>query len=130
MKKLFILLIMLVSSNAMSQALIGYTPPELKNKLSNVDWEYSRWGNHDNLVMTWRNEDIVVNYFFNDDNITEYCTIAPLKQGGLQFLIEKYNNRYVVIDNSTWKFYSDGTIFLCKLKTLDDGRFYFVWSEE
>lgn len=130
MKKLLILLIMLVSSNVMSQALIGYTPRQVKDKFPDKEWEYYKWGDNDNLVMTFRTDELVVNYFFNDDNLSLFCTIKPLKQGGLQFLVEKYNNRYVIIDSGTWKFYSDGTVFICRLKTLDDGSFYFQWSEE
>ena len=131
MKKILLLLLMLVSYKGMSQALIGYTPSQVREKLPNMDWEYYKWGENDKLlVMTFSTEELIVNYFFNDENLSLFCTIKPLKQGGLQFMVEKYNNRYVVINSNTWKFYTDGTVFICRLKTLDDGSFYFQWTEE
>ncbi len=115
----------------MSQALIGYTPSQVREKFPDKDWEYYKWGDDDKLlVMTFSTEELIVNYFFNEDNLSLFCTIKPLKQGGLQFLVEKYNNRYVVINSNTWRFYADGTVFICKLKTLDDGSFYFQWTQE
>jgi hypothetical protein len=117
----------------MSQAVIGYTPPQLREKFPNVSWEYGKWGPEGDktmMMMIWRSDEMVVNYFFNKNNVTESCTIVPLTQGILQGMVEKYNNRYVIVDKQTWRFYNDGTIFLCKLKALDTGVFYFWWTEE
>lgn len=133
MKKILVLLLILLSHQVMSQAVIGYTPPQLREKFPNVSWEYGKWGPEGDktmMMMIWRSDEMVVNYFFNKNNVTESCTIVPLTQGILQGMVEKYNNRYVIVDKQTWRFYNDGTIFLCKLKALDTGVFYFWWTEE
>ncbi len=133
MKKLTLLILMLIPMKGMSQAVIGYTPSELRDKFNNVSWEYGKWGPEGNknlLVMTWRNNDIIVNYFFNSDNINHMCSITPINQGTLQGMVERYNKRYVIVDTHTWRFYNDGTVFLCELRTLDDGSFFFLWTED
>ena len=132
MKKLTLFLLMLIPMKGISQAKIGYNPSELRAEFPSANWTYSKWGEYgnQNMVMSWSSENILTNYFFNEDNITIICTIVPLNQSTLQAVVEIYNKRYVIIDSNTWRFYSDGTIFLCRLKTLEDGTFYFAWTEQ
>lgn len=130
MKTLLLLLAMAVLPLiSKSQPLFGYTPSEVKAKYPDVEWEYKKWGEgNDKLTMGFRTEDLLVIYFFNEDNRSLFTTIAPQNQGELQSFIESYNNRYVIIDSYTWKFYNDGAVFLCKLKQTDEGKYYFLWS--
>lgn len=114
----------------MSQPLFGYTPSEIRNKWPNFTWEYEKWGEYkDKMMMSFAEDNIRVIYFFDDDNKSIYTSVCPLTQGELQGLIERYNNRYVIIDNTTWKFYNDGAVFLCRLKqTTDTKNYYFLWT--
>jgi hypothetical protein len=130
MKKLLLLLAMAVLpliSN--SQPLFGFTPSEVKDRYPGVDWTYKRWGDGDDkLSMGFRAEDLIVVYFFNENNKSIATTINPQTEGELQGIIERYNSRYVIIDSYTWKFYDEGSIFMCKLKQSDQGRYFFLWS--
>lgn len=129
MKKLLILLLLLVSHQGISQPLFGYTPSEVKAEFPELNWNYKRWGEgNKKLSMGFLTEKLLVIYFFNEDNKSVYTSIAPQTQGELQSFIESYNQRYVIIDSYTWKFYNDGAVFLCKLKQTDEGRYFFLWS--
>lgn len=129
MKTIIIALLMLASHQSISQPLFGYTPAEIMERYPNMDWEYRKWGeDQQKMTMGFITPDIMVVYFFDEENLSKYTTIAPQTQEELQNYIRKYNKRYVSIDPYTWKFYDEGTIFLCKLKQTDDGDYFFLWS--
>lgn len=130
MKKLiFILMMALLPFVSSSQPLFGYTPSEIRSKYPNANWQYKKWGNNmDMLSMSFEADDLLVIYFFNKKDRSVITTIAPLTQGELQSFIETYNQRYVIVDSYTWKFYDEGNIFLCELKTTAEGGYYFMWS--
>jgi hypothetical protein len=133
MKRLFlILLIAVLPLISKSQPLFGYTPSQIRDKWPNFDWEYEKWGERkDKMIMTFAEDDIRVMYFFDENNHSVFTSICPLTIGELQGMIEQYNNRYVVVDNTTWRFYNDGAVFLCTLRqTADTKKYYFLWTVE
>ena len=122
-------LVVLSSSSASSQALFGYTPSEIKSKHPDLEFSYDRWGNNNSkLLMKWVGEDMTVIYFFDKENLSQSTAIAPHGQGILQAMIERYNNRYVIVDDTHWKFYSEGVVYLVTLDTLEDGTYFFMWT--
>ncbi len=130
MKKFILIFLLFVSCVAKSQALIGYTPSEVRAKFPDKEWEYGKWGEKDNLlVMSYLSGEIISGYFFNEDQKSVLCSITPLDQGTLQAMIEMYNKKYVIKDSYHWEFYSSGTIFKCSLNLTDEGRYYFLWHE-
>ncbi len=131
MKKTLLFLLLLIPTLGISQAKIGYNPSQIRAEFPDVEWIYNKWGqNKEKMTMAFMNDDFLINYLFDENNISVITAIAPLNQGALQTMIERYNNRYVILDKSTWRFYSDGTVFICRLKAFDDGSFYFKWEEE
>jgi hypothetical protein len=130
MKKLILFLFILISTGASSQALIGYSPSEVRAKFPDKEWEYGKWGERKNLMlMTFQTDDIIVGYFFNEDQKSVICSITPLSQGTLQAMVEMYNKKYVIKDSFHWDFYNSGTVFKCSLNVTDEGVYYFLWSE-
>lgn len=129
MKKLLTLLLVITPWLSNAQALFGYSPTEIRTKWSEMEFRYDKWGEEKNLMMmSFTKEKLNVTYFFDEDNKSIITTLVPLTQGHLQAVIEHYNKRYVIVDSYTWRFYDDGSIYLCELKQTNDGRYYFMWS--
>ena len=111
--------------------MFGYNPSEIREKYPNADWHYDKYGDaKDLLVMYYDNESMRVMYFFNYNNVSTGTAIVPKNKGTLQWLIETYNNRYVILDNTHWKYYDDGSVYKCTLDQTSDGRYYFDWIIE
>lgn len=129
MKKLFTLLLILVSFKTMSQPLFGYTPSEIRAEHPDADWLYDKWGEPKNmLAMSYKTDGALISYLFNDDNKSMFTIITIYQQGLLQAFIEKYNSRYVIINDYTWRLYKDDSIYECYLKRADNGNYFFMWS--
>ena len=130
MKKILLFLLLLLPGLSMSQPLFGHTPSQIRDKWPNFDWEYHKWGEYkDKIMMSFVEDDIRVIYFFDENDESVFTSVCPLTQGELQRMVEMYNNRYVIIDNTTWKFYNDGMVFLCALEqTADTKKYYFLWK--
>jgi hypothetical protein len=133
MKKLLLFLFLLSPILAMSQAqpFFDFSPSEVREQRPNATWNYDKWGsNHDWLSMGYDDGDAFVIYFFDENNRSVVTTIAPKTQGKLQAFIELYNSRYVIVDSTRWKFYSEGEVFLAKLTQTDNGKYFFLWVKE
>lgn len=129
MKKLFTILLILVSFKTMSQPLFGYTPSEIRLKVGDKNWLYDKWGDDkDMMTMSYADDGVLVSYLFNQYNKSMFTIITIYKQGLLQAFIEGYNNRYVIVNDYTWRLYKDDSIYECYLKRADNGNYFFMWS--
>lgn len=131
MRKTFILfaLIFGLSCSAFSQAMIGYNMSEVRDNFPGVKWEYGHWDENDKLQsMTFDDESMVVIYYFNSSYVCFSTAIVPKTQGVLQAIIERYNTRYVIIDDTHWKFYTNGGVLKCSLEQTDKGLYFFKWN--
>ena len=125
------LFLTMLGNDAVSQPLFGYTPSEVRSEFPNASWTYDKWGdNKDMLMMSYSTQTFEVSYLFNQNNKSVFTSISPTKQGTLQYLIETYNNRYVIISNTKWKLYKGGSIFVCELLQKNDGSYFFFWTLE
>lgn len=130
-KKLLILFLLAMPWPSQAQSLFGYSPTELREKWPGVQWEYEKWGKENSLLMmSFSQERLRVSYFFDNSNKSIVTTITPLTQGELQSIVEIYNKRYVIVDGYTWRFYDEGSIYLCKLNHIKDDKYYFMWTIE
>lgn len=131
LKILLALLFIATFHESKSQPLFGYTPSEIRNEFPNESWTYDKWGdNKDMLMMSFSTQTFDVAYLFNQNNKSVFTSISPTKQGTLQYFIETYNNRYVIISNTKWKLYKEGSIFVCELMQRKDGSYFFFWTLE
>jgi hypothetical protein len=131
MKKILFVLVMLlsVSLSSKSQPLFWYSPTDIRAKWPNVEWSYGKWGDKDEfMTMSFTVDDIGVVYYFNGDGKSIYTAIIPMNQGKLQLLVELYNNRYVIVNSYSWKFYDSGALFLARLLQTEKGNYYFLWT--
>lgn len=127
---LTIFLLLAMSISAFSQALIGYTMSQVREKYNDAEWTYGKWGTNNELQsMSFENESIGVIYYFNEDFKSIITAIVPKSQGTLQGIIENYNKRYVIIDETHWKFYTNGSVLRCSLETTDSGLYFFSWTD-
>lgn len=132
MKKLLLTMacVLLFAGASLAQALVGFTMSEVRDKNPGVTWGYGRWGESKQFqTMSFEDDYIGVAYYFNEEYRCVGTVIVPKNQGVLQGMIERYNNRYVVVDDNNWKFYTQGGVLRCVLGTTEKGAYYFYWSE-
>jgi hypothetical protein len=132
MKSLVIGLVLFLglAGDSNSQALIGFTMSEVKSKYPDTEWTYNHWGKNDALqTMSFETDKIGVIYFFDENYRSIITAIVPKTQGTLQGMIELYNSKYVIIDESHWKFYANGVVMNCSLQMTEGGAYYFNWTD-
>jgi hypothetical protein len=70
----------------------------------------------------------VVDFVFNTEQICVMTLILPSSQGNLNYYVETYNSRYVIISSKEWRMYaSDGAIARITMETYEDKTF-FMWT--
>lgn len=130
MKRFLLLLslICLVRGQGYGQAMIGYNMSEVKENYPDKKWSYGMWDEEQKLqTMSFEDESVIVIYFFNDAFLCFTTTITPKTQGALQGWIENYNKKYVVVDDTNWKFYNPNGILKCTLEKTEKNLYYFRW---
>lgn len=68
-------------------------------------------------------------YFFTTELICYMTIIVPDNQGALNFYVEYYNKHYVIISPTRWRMYNSNGYCDIKLVYLDDGTYYFTWTD-
>jgi hypothetical protein len=69
-----------------------------------------------------------VSYVFDDYAQCTMCTVIPNNQGDLNYYVESYNSKYVILGSRSWKMYSEsGIVALIELQN-KDGVSVFVWT--
>lgn len=130
MKRLLVLFFILFRScsPAFSQAMIGYNMSEVKGNYPNEKWEFGFWDKEERLqTMSFEDENVIVIYYFNKSFVCFTTTIVPKTQGILQGWIENYNKKYVIVNDTNWKFYTPSGILNCSLDKTENGLYYFRW---
>lgn len=128
-KTLLTILFGITSLVIFGQARLGSTATEIKTEF----WESSynlKSGYTDDYdyYITITTDNATVTYFFNSDKVCTLTAIIPDNQGALNFYVELYNKKYVIVSNTEWKMYSNNGIAKINLIYPDDGGYYFVWS--
>jgi hypothetical protein len=74
----------------------------------------------------------LVTYFFFDKSQTCNATfIEPKTQGSLNSLVEIYNKQYVIVNNNSWRMYSqNGNVANITLFIPENGKATFMWSSQ
>jgi hypothetical protein len=130
MKQLLITLTFFFVFNSLfSQSRIGYSEYEIRS-----EFKFDNFVTH---TMEGGNKYIVKEelgikdyYYFNSDNICTVCLREPTTTVILNWMVESYNKKYVIISPREWNIYCDnGTILSCVLKNVD-GTNYFVITEQ
>ena len=130
MRKAILLMILVfgLSLSAMSQAMIGFNMSEVRDNFPDAKWSYGIWEEENRLQsMTFEDDNMAVIFYFNSSYVCFITAIVPKTQGFLQGMIEKYNSRYVVVNDTSWKFYTNGGVLKCTLEHTDKGVYFFKW---
>lgn len=70
-------------------------------------------------------------YFFNDDLICDKLVIAPLNSSSRQRWIASFNDNWVSINNTTWRFYKDdGMILIVTMEYVNSAGMIFLIKED
>lgn len=123
------LLLVTVISTALGQSRLGSSAAEIKQEFqgygNTVNSDYSNEGTY---YVTVDLEKAVVFYWFDEDFICVLCVVAPKNQGGLNFYVENYNSKYVVVSSTQWRMYYEGGYSDITLVFPEEGGYYFVWQ--
>ncbi len=118
----------LITLCAFSQSRLGSSASEIKSEFwessYNLSSGYSKNGTYYISIQTER---ATANYLFDDEGICNICMIIPDNQGALNFYVELYNTKYVIVSSTKWKMYSNNGIANIELIYPEDGGYYFVW---
>jgi hypothetical protein len=127
---LFLLGIAMLPILVKSQAHLGSTFDDIKKM--NPDKEFT--------VDTTQNGSIVAKaqmglglfyYFFSADGYSVYCAQVPTDQSSMNRQIEIYNEKYVKVDDKTWKYYSNGCVMVINLVYMEEKKGYrFTYKRE
>lgn len=70
-------------------------------------------------------------YFFTDDLICDKLVIAPLNSSSRQRWIASFNNSWVTVNNTTWRFYKDdGMILIVTMEYVNSAGMIFLIKED
>lgn len=128
MKRLLIVFLFIsISFSSFSQAMLGYTAYDIKMNFSSNVFTDGVTDYGDKYISTFFKR-ALVGYYFNAEGYTDRIIIIPSSQGNLNYYVESYNSRYVIISSTKWTAYSDGGIMNIELIFPDDGTspYFFI----
>lgn len=130
MKKLLFFIAFIVSVNINAQSRIGYTLSDIRAEFTKNNYKMKLTSNTSgSSTFEVHMEKCIVLYILNKDNVCFSSAIFPSNQGVLNWYVEQYNKKYVIVSSTSWKMYSEGGISKINLIIKDD-FYYFVWTNE
>jgi len=126
MKKTLTTLLLIAFLSAKSQTRIGSTEYEIRSEFYEKTFQtfYTKSGNK---VIYWRDYDKEVSYGFDNSGYCTLSMIQPLKQGLLNYYVEKFNKDYVIVDETHWKWYNNSSII--NISLFQEGSYsYFIFT--
>ena len=129
MKKILLtLFFMVMGITIFGQSRLGSTVSDIKSEF----WEkkYDRksgYTDNNQYYITIKTERANVIYYFDSNNVCNLTAIIPDNQGALNFYVQLYNERYVIVSSTKWKMYSNNGIADIELIYPEDGGYYFIW---
>lgn len=115
MKKLILTLtLFVISLTSFSQARVHYTESQIRKEFNNSKFETSYTDGGVKFIYKV-DENVATYYYFDNESICYMCMMIPLKQGGLNYFVEDYNSKYVIVSDTEWKFYNQNGIMYINL---------------
>lgn len=108
MKKIFFIIILIISIFGNAQAHLGTTLENLKelhpDKTFTIDYANSgkKYASTDMTYGTF------IYYFKKETGLTDFCIQIPNNITALNALVEIYNKKYVIVSETSWKAYVEG----------------------
>jgi hypothetical protein len=116
MKKVLLLTISLIFSlTTFSQARLGYTEKSIREEFPNYTFTTGYTDDGLKYISTEDFDEATVLYYFTNENKCYGCIIIPYNTGKLNYYVEQYNKKYVIISETEWKAYTENGIMTIKL---------------
>lgn len=118
-------LFLIVGFNSFSQARIGFTESQIRSEFYYLSFEEGV--TTEGFKYIYANyERGTIAYYFDDTGLCILTRLIPFTQGDLNYLVESFNSKYVIISETQWKAYlKNGGIVNIYLVTNSDGLTYF-----
>jgi hypothetical protein len=128
MKKIFILLLfVLLRLFVYSQARLGWTETQIRNDFSTVYFTTAYTDDGTKYIYGMYNGSNLA-YFFDENGLCDFVVLYPEDQGALNYFVELYNRKYVIISDTKWKAYlTNGGVVNIELKNDDFGTFFIFY---
>lgn len=113
MKKTLFLLTMMILfySKSFSQSRLGYTESQIRSEFSE-QYFTTAYTEKGVKYIHFTNERFLAMYFFDKDNVCFLCSATPLNGGVLNYMVESYNKKYVIVSDTQWKYYTDNGLII------------------
>jgi hypothetical protein len=129
MKKFLITLFLILSGLVgYSQSRMGFSESEIRKEFSESKFEVGYTDSRIKYISTLFDRLYVV-YFFNNNNICYMTSATPTDGGMVNFLVENYNKKYVIVDDRNWKSYTENGILYISLVEVQ-GNLTFVYTAQ
>lgn len=112
-----------------SQARVHFTESQIKTEFGskNIKTAYTNKG----VKYLYRQDETVVTYYYiNDEGVCYMSMMVPLKQGALNYFVEDYNSKYVIVSDTEWKFYSKNGVMYITLIDVDGTPAFMYYTKE
>lgn len=129
MKKilLFTVIVFIFCIDLTAQARIGRTESQIRSEFYSKTFTLSTTTG--GKAISWEDGTRSVDYILNDQGICYMCMVWPANQGILNFMVEDYNKKYVIVSDKDWKMYNENGILNISLVFLDNGKYFFFYVE-
>lgn len=128
-RTLLTILFAITSVIVFGQARLGASASEIKSEFWESNYKLkSGYDSDGEYYITIETERAIVIYYFNSERMCTLTVIIPDNQGALNFYVELYNKKYVIVSSKQWRMYSDEDIANIHLIYPEGGGYYFLWS--
>ena len=130
MKKLIVLVMLLFSFfSSISQVRLQYTAEEIKSEFKGifeVNEDYLDDGTY--YITVWTAKSAVIHLFMNKSDQANRCVVIPYTKADLNYYVEQYNRKYVIVSDTQWKMYTENG--LCNIWLDFEGEMgaKFIWE--
>jgi hypothetical protein len=131
MKRLFIIVLSLFTLSANSQARLGSTIGDIYSEFKDDGITVGTTDDGDKYAAMLLGNYLVTYFFFDKSQTCNATFIEPKTQGSLNSLVEIYNKQYVIVNNNSWRMYSqNGNVANITLFIPENGKATFMWSSQ
>lgn len=128
-RTLFPFFMLLTTVSLFGQARLGSSALEIRQEFNSIASDLKSGYNEDgSYFISIRTDRALVYYYFDENKVCNATGIAPHNQGFLNFYVEDYNSKYVILSETKWKMYSGGGVATVELIFPDDGGYFFFWT--
>ena len=130
MKKIILTIMFAITSCIVfGQARLGYSAADINSEFSDISYNLKNgYDKNGDYYIFIKLERASVLYNFDSNKVCTSSIIVPENDSALNFFVEMYNKKYVIISPTSWKMYSSQGISDIELIYPEKGLTFFVWK--